>query len=87
MGNDTRTLSEAIIEGLSSRLAQLSDLPLPAQLRQGPTSEESKQGYLSALLRHDPGRPCQPPLSAAAAAAVYVAAPWPLLPCPSISCR
>lgn len=55
MGNETGMLPQAVIDALSARLAALPDLRLPAQLRQGDTSDERKRDYLTRLLQHDPG--------------------------------
>ena len=58
MGNDSRQLSQAAVEAISSRLAQLPDLRLPAQLRREgapPASTQRREEYLAKLLTHDPG--------------------------------
>ncbi|EFN51988.1 hypothetical protein CHLNCDRAFT_139497 [Chlorella variabilis] len=57
MGNDTRGLPSQTIQELAARLATLTDLRLPAQLRrqeQGPSPQERLR-YLTQLLLHDPG--------------------------------
>ena len=55
MGNDTRQLSQAAVEAISARLAQQADLRVPAQLRQGESTDRRREEYLSKLLTHDPG--------------------------------
>jgi hypothetical protein len=57
MGNDTRSLPSQTIQELATRLASLTNLRLPAQLRRQPEgpSNQDRHRYLSQLLLHDPG--------------------------------